>query len=124
LSFFSLTLIAISLFFMTSLSSFFWERISLLRQFQFPWRFLAIPVFALSMLSSHFFRFQIFKKNIFFILLISGVVLTSLAYWKPQEGYDKIDESYYWNCPLTSTYYGETDTIWSAGPAKTYPKKQ
>ena len=38
------------------------------------------------------------------------------------EGYDTIDEDYYRNFPLTTTYYGETDVIWSAGPASDYPK--
>ncbi len=38
------------------------------------------------------------------------------------EGVDKVNEKYYWNFPLNTTYFGETDVIWSAGPAKSYPK--
>lgn len=46
-----------------------------------------------------------------------------MFYWHPALGYDKINENYYWHFPLTTTYYGETDVIWSEGPAKNYPVK-
>jgi hypothetical protein len=48
--------------------------------------------------------------------------LSVAFYWKGSLGYDKINEKYYWNFPLTTTYYGETDVVWSEGPAKKYPK--
>ncbi len=50
-----------------------------------------------------------------------------MYYWNPSLGYDKIgvaEEKYYWNFPLNTTYFGETDLIWSAGPAKKYPKSR
>lgn len=119
---FGLLLIAGSFFFMQSASLFLWERLSLLRQFQFPWRFLALVTFATSFLS--FLYMEYFIKTKYFIALILFVVLSAFFYWFPKIGMDKVDESYYWDFPLNTTYYGETDLIWSAGPAKSYPKSR
>ena len=115
-------LIGVSLFFMLQISKPFWENISFLRQFQFPWRFLSVIVFATSLLSVSFLSIRLLaKKHIFYGLIILVVASTGF-FWKAQEGFDKIDETYYWDFPLTTTYYGETDVIWSAGPAKEYPR--
>ncbi|RJQ37714.1 hypothetical protein C4559_03195 [Candidatus Microgenomates bacterium] len=122
--FFALAVLIVSMFFMQPISKLFWINFSYLRQFQFPWRFMAITCFSTSMLSISFFYFNIFRKKILYVSLIAFVVLSTIPYWKPPEGYDKVDEKYYWNYPLTSTYYGETDIVWSAGPAKAYPNNR
>lgn len=121
---FSLILIAGSLFMASPLSIPLWENISFLRQFQFPWRFLGVVVFATSLLSINFLSFGIFKKKWMFVLLLFLVMISTAFYWRPPLGYDKIDEDYYWNFSLNTTYYGETDVVWSAGPAKEYPKQR
>ncbi|MEM4230353.1 MAG: hypothetical protein QXF25_00540, partial [Candidatus Pacearchaeota archaeon] len=123
-SMFSLIIFFSSLFFMLPISSFLWERISMLRQFQFPWRFLTAVVISASFASSQFLVFDFFKKKWIYSILIITVIFLSIPFWQPQEGYDKIDENYYWNYPLNTTYSGETDVIWSAGPAKSYPKQR
>lgn len=120
--FFTFALMSLSLFFMTRLSLPFWENISFLRQFQFPWRFLSIVVFATSFLG--FLYTSYLKKNSYFFIFVLLIIFSSMTYWFPKEGYDHVKEPYYWNFPLNSTYYGETDVIWSAGPAKSYPKKR
>lgn len=51
-------------------------------------------------------------------------VLSTVVYFRPPLGLDRIDEAYYWNYPLNTTYFGETDIIWSAGPADSYPKNR
>ncbi len=119
---FCIACMAVSLFFMQPVSKFLWQNLSLLRQFQFPWRFLSVVVFASSMLGFSFLDFKIFTKKNAYIVLCILIVITTIAYWKPAEGIDKINESYYWNFPLNTTYYGETDVIWSAGAFKKYPK--
>lgn len=119
---FCIACISISLFFMQPVSKFLWQNLSLLRQFQFPWRFLSVVVFASSLLGFSFLDFKFFTKKNTFIALCVLIVVSTIAYWKPAEGIDKINESYYWNFPLTTTYYGETDVIWSAGEFKKYPK--
>lgn len=118
-------LMIISFFFMLPVSNFIWssEYSSFLRQFQFPWRFLSLTVvacafFAVSLISVN----KKIKKN-FYLLSIAGLSILSILYFfKTDLGYKKINQDYYWNFPLNTTYYGETDVIWSAGPAKEYPK--
>jgi hypothetical protein len=107
--------------FMLPVSRTAWESVSYLRQFQFPWRFLSIIVFTTSLGSLFFFSFNYLKQKVVFGSLIFLVIVTSFMYWIPPEGYDKIDEEYYKNYPLDTTYYGETDVIWSEGEAKSYP---
>jgi len=124
---FSFILIIISIFFMQPFSKIFWQNLTLLRQFQFPWRFLSLIVFASSLLSVFYLRFPIFNKRFIFSLLIFLTIIYTAVYWNPVLGFDIMDEekeAYYWNFPLTTTYYGETDVVWSAGPAKSYPKKR
>ncbi len=119
---FSLFLISTALFFMQPISGGFWQASSFLRQFQFPWRLLAVTTFATSLLSVSLFSLLPLKKNLPMVLLISLTILTTMVYWQLQEGYDRnINEKDYWNYSLNTTYYGETDLIWSAGPAKSYP---
>lgn len=121
---FCIVIILIALFFMQPISSPLWKNVSLLRQFQFPWRFLSIVSFATALMSISFFYFNLFKKKLIYILTIFLVILSTAYYWKPQLGVDKINEKYYWNFPLTTTYFGETDLIWSEGPAKQYPAQR
>lgn len=111
------------LFLMTPLSLPIWERVSFLRQFQFPWRLLSLIAVASSLAAVSFFSFRFFKKQWAYGLLVLLVVVSTAGFWKPAEGFDKIsDETQFWNYPLNTTYFGETDVIWSAGPAYSYPK--
>ncbi len=120
----SLLLSLVSFFFMTPISAFVWERVSLLRQFQFPWRFLGLVAFASSLSAISYFSFDRFKQKWAYVVVLILVVITTAYYWKPPLGFDKINESYYWNYPLNTTYFGETDLIWSAGQAYSYPKER
>ncbi|MCL5433196.1 MAG: 6-pyruvoyl-tetrahydropterin synthase-related protein [Patescibacteria group bacterium] len=119
---FSLLILGISLFFMQPVSKIVWEKIALLRQFQFPWRFLAVASFATSFLGISYFCIKFLQKKFIYFLFLFLVVISTVYYWNPPLGYDRINEKDYWNFPLNTTYFGETDVIWSAGPAKSYPK--
>lgn len=121
---YALVIFILSIFFMQPISKIAWENLSYLRQFQFPWRFLSVVVFATSFLSVSFFQTPIIKRGWIFNLLIFFVIISTVFYWRPPLGFDKIVEKYYWNFPLSTTYYGETDVIWSVGPAKEYPKRR
>lgn len=117
---FSLFLAGFALFFMQPISKFFWSAIPILRMFQFPWRFLNITTFALSLLGG----IVLVRNNTsrFFLAGIALLIIaTTTVYFRPPLGFDPIDERYFWNYPLNTTYFGETDVIWSAGPAKEYP---
>lgn len=110
-----------ALFVMISPSAFLWEHVSILRAFQFPWRFLTITIFSLSFLGGA----VLIKKTspkLLLVAIITMAILSTIVYWRPPLGFDQIDENYYWNYPLDTTFFGETNVIWSAGPAGSYPK--
>lgn len=114
-----------ALFFTQPISSFFWERIGWLRQFQFPWRFLTVMIFAITLLSGVVFSsFKIFKNNLFCTIFLILVIFSTVKYWQTPFGYDRLNEQDYWNYPLTTTHYGEFETIWIAHPANKYPQNK
>jgi len=121
---FSLTIFFLSLFLMQPISLPLWQRFALLRQFQFSWRLLSLVTLATTLASFSFFQISSFKKKRPFFLLIFLVVLTSLAYWRPPEGFDRIEEADYWNFPLNTTYFGEANTIWAGNPPESYPDQR
>lgn len=119
--YFGLALTAVTLFIMQPISMPLWAKISMLRQFQFPWRFLAVTCFSTALLSVAWFHY-VQKHTAIFWMLILLVVGSTGYYWYPTQGFDKpVSESTFWNYPLNTTYFGETDVIWSAGPAHRYP---
>lgn len=118
---FSFLIFFTALFIMQPVSVFFWEKLALLRQFQFSWRLLSVVGFAASIMSVSIFYFSFFRKKIVYFAFLFLLVASTIYYWKPVLGWDKINEDHYWNFPLTTTYFGETDLIWSEGPAKKYP---
>lgn len=120
---FALFLTIIALFVMQPVSKFFWANIPILRMFQFPWRLLNVTTLSLSLLGG----VVLVWKKIPFTWLV-GISLISIisagVYFRPPLGFDPVDEKYFWDYPLNTTYFGETDVIWSAGPAGSYPEKR
>ncbi len=116
---FILTLGALCL--MQPISASLWSHISILRAFQFPWRFLNVTVFALAMIGA---SVLIHKKTstLLYSAILGLCVLSTIVYWYPPLGFDRVDEKYLWNYPLDTTFFGETNLVWSAGPAGSYPK--
>lgn len=122
--YFALLLSVFSLFLMQPISKFLWENFSLLRQFQFPWRLLGVIVLSTSLLSLMFFHSPILKKKLAYWLFVVLTIAATAFYWyRPPLGFAKVDENYYWNYPLNTTYFGETDTIWAKGKATSFAKK-
>lgn len=119
---YSISIFFLSIFFMSRFSVLFWQHISFLRQFQFPWRFLALTVFSTSLMGSFVMSIRLFRQRYIFVLLLLLTIVPTLYYWRPPQGYTygATDEKF-WNYPLNTTYFGETDVIWSAGPATSYP---
>lgn len=119
---YTLILVLFAFFFMSRSSIFIWEKIGFLRQFQFPWRLLSLLAFATALMSCSLFEFKWYKKIIVYWLIIFFVIFSTAYYWNPVLGYNKINsEKIFWDYPLDTTYFGETDVVWSAGPAKKYP---
>jgi hypothetical protein len=121
---FCVSIIVGAFFIMQPVSQFIWANVPLFEQFQFPWRFLGSVGFATSLLAVYFLRIPLFKKKIFITGLLILVVGTTAWYWYPQLGFRTIKESDYWNYPLDTTYFGETNLIWSAGGATAFPKER
>lgn len=120
---FCLTLFSVALFFMQPVSMWFWEHIAILRMFQFPWRLLNVTTFSLALLTG-LILVPVKLNRTIFLLLCACIVLPSAVYFSPPLGMDKIHEQEFWDYPLNTTYFGETDVIWSAGPAGSYPEKR
>lgn len=111
----------LGIFMSTSLSDFLWNRIHLLQQFQFPWRFTAVSCFSASVLAGYVLTFFNNKK----IEAISLVILLVLAFpmakvWKNESK----GNNYYFNYPGTGAYHNEATTVWVAGDAYQYPKNR
>jgi len=120
---FTLSLTILALYIMQPVSQILWESIPILRMFQFPWRLLNVTTFSLSLLGS--IALVSTKTPRWLVLTIGAVaMLSTFVYFAPPLGQDPIDEKYYWNYPLNTTYFGETDIIWSEGPADSYPKNR
>jgi len=106
-----MTLLAV--FFMLPQSFFIWNKILLLQNFQFPWRFLAVTVFTTAVLGG--FLVEAFPQRVqtgMFIFLFALILFFNKNYWHAQ-GYFTKPESFF-----TGVYYGTTDTgesapIWS-----------
>lgn len=121
---FTLVPTAVSFLFMHPVTVPLWERISWLRQFQFPWRLLAVLSITTACMGPLLFHFpRIYGKRIL-VAILALTVLATAYYWQPTQGYDTYNEQDFWNYPLNTTYFGETDVIWSAGPASAYPRER
>ena len=105
--------LVLAIFLMLPISNSIWERIILLQNFQFPWRFLAIIVFSTSVLGAllidavpNKFKAKLTILSIIIILAISS------SYWKPK-GYMQKPESFYTSIYESTTDTGESAPIWS-----------
>jgi len=114
---------AVGLFLSIELSRPLLKFLPLVYYFQFPWRFLAIPLFIISILAAYLiFLFKIkFKSLIFFTLLI---LLTTSSYWRIQGS-----EKNYSDEDLIQKYTGTTETgestpIWALRFQEEYPKEK
>lgn len=102
-----------------------WENIKHLRQFQFPWRFLSIIIFTSSVLSAFaIINLKFLRKKSVYAFCIFAIIFSTIFYWAPYQGYQKIDEKYYWNFPDSTNYFAEVNTIWMAHEPTEYPEKR
>lgn len=102
------------LFLMLPVSNIFWEKISLLQKFQFPWRLLSVVAFTSSVLGS--FSILWFKNpklsSAFVIVLCTVIVILYFPYYQVQ-GYLTKPESFYTGVYPGTTDTGESSPIWS-----------
>lgn len=119
---FALAVTAATLAFMQPIAMPLWKHISIIRQFQFPWRFLTVICFTSAIASAAFLRWPVLRKPVWFGFFISGIVLSTVVYWVPYQGFDGIVDSYYRTYPRNTTYFSEMNSIWTAGLPTDFPK--
>ena len=104
-----------SFFIMTSWSKPVWLSITMLQKFQFPWRFLAVSVFAAAIAGGFSVAVMLkqakYGKLLAGILCISSVILSAFM-WFPK-AYQSRDESFYTGIYKSTTDTGESSPIWS-----------
>lgn len=103
----------LSIFLMLPISNFLWAIILLLQNFQFPWRFLAIPVFTTSVMGAWVVTKIPDKQK----LLAIGIMLSLLIFLEKDflhaKSYVVKPESFFTGIYDSSTDTGESAPIWS-----------
>ncbi|MGA2911268.1 MAG: glycosyltransferase family 39 protein [Candidatus Levyibacteriota bacterium] len=114
------TLLAI--FLMLPLSNFLWARIMLLQNFQFPWRFLAITVFATAVLAALLIHAIPKKLQLIVVLILIALVLFVSKDYVKAKGYLYKPVSFYTGIYSGTTDTGESSPIWSVRFMEHFPK--
>ncbi len=117
------------LFLIHQRSSFIWEKISILGWLQFPWRFLSLSVFLLSILSaSAIFFLGKYKKKLGWVLgtvAIVGVFVLHGNFFKPQEWLGISDKDKFsgpfWEKQLTISIFDYLPIYAKLPPSKIAP---
>lgn len=82
----------LSVFLQHNKSTFVWERVSAMAFIQFPWRFLAISIFIVSITGAAISDFFKNKFKYTHIVVIAAVILVNIWYFKPR---NFVDDSFF-----------------------------
>lgn len=113
----------LSLFLMTSSSSFLWEKITTLQKFQFPWRFLSLTVFVASVCGA--FIIATLSKKIKFAAVAIGIFLLIIFnkdYWSVK-GYFNDKDGFFSGIYPGTTDTGESSPRWAVSYMRNTPKE-
>lgn len=114
----------IVIFLILSYSNFIWQKIMILQNFQFPWRFLSVLVFTTAFLGSALINvFPQRIKLIFAIFLITASIFLTKDYWHAK-GYSQKQESFFTGIYYSTTDTGESAPIWSVRFMEKTPKAE
>lgn len=114
-------LVPLVILFMQPITTVFWETIPLIRQFQFPWRLIAIIIFLTSLGAGIMMTYvELIQKNAIYWSLVALVIISTIYYWIPTQGYEKNNASYFWDYPYTTNYFSEVNTVWMGHEPKAY----
>lgn len=112
----------VSLFLMTSSSTSVWKIFTLLQNFQFPWRFLAVSVFASSLIGALLiFSLPGKPRKIAVWLIILAAIVFTYKDWHANRFLYK-PESFYTGIYYSTTDTGESAPIWSVRFMEHTPK--
>jgi len=104
---------AAAIFLMLPYAQFIWQKVMLLQNFQFPWRFLAVPVVTISLLGG-FCVAQIsgVKKYVVVVSLCCILLFLSREYFHAKS-YAEKPESFFTGIYNSTTDTGESAPVWS-----------
>ncbi len=92
----NLSLLLLALFFSLERSKPLWDVIAPLQTAQFPWRFMGIAVVFLALLCGQLvIFFQQARSRIIISVLVVGILLLSLAYFRPESFLEKAEALYF-----------------------------
>ncbi|MBP6098747.1 MAG: hypothetical protein KA477_02080 [Candidatus Levybacteria bacterium] len=111
--FFWYAVFVVSIFVMLPISKPIYEIFTILQKFQFPWRFLSVTVFSVSVISAIVFSY-LSKNNqkIIVPIFLAVLLLISLPYMKAK-GYLEKEDTFYSGIYSGTTDTGESAPIWS-----------
>lgn len=118
---FSIVVFFVGAFLMLKVSSFLWEHLPLLYLVQFPARFMALSVFAASIVAALLVKYLPFKKLVF-ILLLGLVLYANRNHLNVNEKFAP-SMSYYLNRHDTTTSANEHLPKWAYVPQEESPGK-
>ncbi|MBI2196433.1 hypothetical protein HYU45_02355 [Candidatus Daviesbacteria bacterium] len=75
----------LSIFLIHPRSEFIWKAIEPLKYLQFPWRFLILVIFFVSLLSGSLFKLDFKYRNLLWITLVFAVVTLNFPYFRPEK---------------------------------------
>lgn len=122
----SLIFLLASIFLMLPQSNFIWSKITTLEKLQFPWRFLSITTFCMSLSGAILIEKINLKnkiKDILILLILLGIVLPTINYWHAKE-YKFFTDSFFERLYPSTTDTGESSPIWSTRAMEHYPKNK
>lgn len=82
----------LSVFMIHPRSEFVWRIVDSLKYLQFPWRFLLLIIFCISLISGSFFLLDFKKKNLLWVLMVVLVVVLNFSYFRPARFIQTTDE--------------------------------
>lgn len=119
-----------SLFLIHPRSVFIWDKVSLLAYLQFPWRFLTLVIFALSVLGGGIAIFikENQKKAFVSVFLIILTIALNFSFFKPEKiieisDTEKLFSAVGWNKLQTDAIFDYLPIYAKAPPAKPAPEK-
>lgn len=109
----TLFLLLTSIFLMIEQSRLVWETITTFQKFQFPWRFLTIVVFCISLIGALFvYKIDIKRKGLLVLILVLLAIIPTITYWQAKE-YKIFSDNNFESIIESTTDTGESAPIWS-----------
>lgn len=109
----TLFITVISIFLMLPVSNVVWSRIILLQNFQFPWRFLAIPVFTTAILGGFCISLLSNRWKMYCVIIFCLLVLIVSKDYVHAKSYEQKPEGFFSGVYKSTTDTGESSPIWS-----------